>query len=267
MATVTPNGLVTLTYPFYVMSSTAIQSIGEWKPVSFKTPSAFEVVLFFALFVLLYRGVRVGAARLGLLLLLLYMTLQHIRQEAILVIVGPMLLAGPLARALEPGQAERHDGWPPLKQWAVPVAVVLMLFAAAGVWRLAMPVVREDRRSTPVTALEHVPAALRAKPVFNDYSFGGWLIFKGVRPFMDGRSDMYGDALTKLYLQAEGAQPAAVDSAFRRYDIQWTILEPVSALVAKLDRTPGWRRIYADKWAVVQVHDDALPPRAASTRR
>jgi len=101
--------------------------------------------------------------------------------------------------------------------------------------------------------------------VFNDYSFGGWLVFKGVRPFIDGRSDMYGDALLKLYLDAESGDQAAIDKAFRRYAIQWTILTPKSPIVARLDRTPGWRRLYADKWAVVQVRDDAMAAQASAT--
>jgi hypothetical protein len=141
------------------------------------------------------------------------------------------------------------------------MAAAALLFVALGVWRAAIPEIRKDRVAVPVTALAHVPAALSARPVFNDYSFGGWLVFKGVRPFIDGRSDMYGDALLKLYLDAESGDNAAIAKAFRRYDIQWTILTPKSPLVAHLDVTPGWRRLYADKWAVVQVRE-ARPSRS-----
>jgi len=34
---------------------------------------------------------------------------------------------------------------------------------------------------------------------------------------------------------------------------------PRDALVAKLDNTPGWRRIYTDPYAVVHVRTDASP--------
>jgi hypothetical protein len=268
MALITPNGVAGLTYPLYVMSMKNLGAILEWRAAHFDQVSALEMALFFTLFVCLFRGVRMGAARLGLLLVLLYMTFQHIRQEVILAAVGPLLLAEPVGRALEPQQAagEPAPAWPPLKEIAAPIAVAAMLFGALTVWRLATPEVRADRFAVPVTALAHVPAALRAKPVFNEYSFGGWLVFKGVRPFMDGRSDMYGDDLLKLYLDAERADPAAVAAAFRRYDIQWTILTPKSPLVKKLDATPGWRRLYADKWAVVQVRDDAWPAAAVGIR-
>lgn len=257
MALITPNGLTGLTYPLYVMSMKNLDAIGEWRPARFKQPTALEVAVFFTLFVCLYRGVRLGAARLGLLLVLLYMTFQHIRQEVILMVAGPLLLAEPLGRATEPERADRRRAidWPPFHKLAAPVVGTALLFALLAAWRLATPDARADRFAVPVTALAHVPAALRAKPVFNDYSFGGWLVFEGVRPFMDGRSDMYGDDLLKLYLDVERADPTAVAGAFRRYDIQWTILTPRSPLVKRLDATPGWRRLYADKWAVVQTRD------------
>jgi hypothetical protein len=137
-----------------------------------------------------------------------------------------------------------------------------------GAVRLAAPEKRTDFTTTPVTALAHVPPALWIKPVFNDYSFGGWLIFNGVRPFIDGRSDMYGDDHLKLYLDVDGADPAAVDKAFRRYGIAWTILLPSSALAKRLDTTPGWRRLYADKWAVVHMREDfSRPPTVAFEAR
>jgi len=260
MAMITPNGMADLTYPFYVMSMKNLRYISEWKAVSLVKPSALELAFFFTLFVCLYRGLRMGAVRLGLLLMLLYMTFQHMRQEIVLAAAGPLLLAEPLGRALTPRRTQDEPAapWPPLRQIAAPMAAAALLFVALGVWRAAIPEIRKDRVAVPVTALAHVPAALSARPVFNDYSFGGWLVFKGVRPFIDGRSDMYGDDLLKLYLDAESGDNAAIAKAFRRYDVQWTILTPKSPLVAHLDVTPGWRRLYADKWAVVQVRD--APP-------
>jgi hypothetical protein len=76
---------------------------------------------------------------------------------------------------------------------------------------------------------------------------------------MDGRSDMYGDKLLKVYLDVAGGDPASIEKTFKRYDIQWTIMTPASGLAKALDKQPGWRRFYADKWAVVHVRQDALP--------
>jgi hypothetical protein len=202
-----------------------------------------------------------GAVRLGLLLLTLYMTLSHLRQELVIAVMAPLLLADPMRRALEPTWPERPSPvpWPPPRQLAVAVAVLAVLFAIPAAWRVINPEVRGNGGVVPLTALSRVPPALRARPVFNDYSFGGWLVYQGVRPFMDGRSDMYGDTLLKVYLDVAGGDPASIDKTFKRYDIQWTIMTPTSGLAKALDHRPGWRRFYADKWAVVHVRQDALP--------
>ena len=195
------------------------------------------------------------------------MTLQHIRQEMVLVIVAPILLAEPLGRALrrDPTVSPAPEGWPPLREVWAPIAVLAVFFVGLAVWRLAIPGQPFNRRTVPLTALAHVPQALRAKPVFNDYSFGGWLIFNGVRPFIDGRSDMYGDDFLKRFLDTESGALAAV-ATLQRYGVVWTILTPSSGLVDRLDHTPGWRRLYSDKWAVVQVRTDALAPPARASK-
>ena len=51
--------------------------------------------------------------------------------------------------------------------------------------------------------------------------------------------------------------PAALDDALTRWQVAWAIFPPSEPIVAVIDREPGWRRLYADKFAVVQVREDA----------
>jgi hypothetical protein len=44
-----------------------------------------------------------------------------------------------------------------------------------------------------------------------------------------------------------------MDRAIARYKIRWAIVRPDRPLVAAIARTPGWKRTYADKYAVVLV--------------
>ncbi len=256
----TPNGLAGATFPFEVLTMKDLPYINEWVAANFAKPSTLEFVLMFTLFICLYRGVKIPAVRLALLLVLLHMTLVHIRQEIILAVIAPLLLAEPLGRALGARQDPAPSASRPTSRQIFAFADLFLAgFVGLAVVRLVMPVTRADQALTPVTALDHVPVALRAKPVFNDYSFGGWLIFNGVKPYIDGRADMYGDDFLKQYLYATGGAPGPIATAFNRYKIAWTILQPAAPLVAKLDVTPGWRRLYADKYAVVQVRNDAWP--------
>ncbi|HEY3811657.1 MAG TPA: hypothetical protein VGL66_00405 [Caulobacteraceae bacterium] len=263
MALITPNGFDGMVYPLKVMAMPHLQAISEWRPANFGKFNPVEVALFATLAAGFYFGVRIAAVRLALLLLLLHMTLQHLRQEIVLAAVGPLLLAAPFGRALGAPSYPPVD-WPPLRELAAPVAVIAAILLGLAGWRLTRPDARRDATNAPVSALNHVPASLRGKPVFNDYGFGGWLIFNGVKPFIDGRSDMYGDDHLKTYLDVDSATPKTVDTVFSRYGIQWVIVRPNSGLLRVLDATPGWRRLYADRWAVVEARDIATDNRPES---
>jgi hypothetical protein len=257
----TPHGVEGVAFPLRVLNMKSLPFITEWQSPDFLKPSPLELALLAGVFAAFWRGVRVTAVRTAILLGLIHMTLQHVRQEILLGVVGPLILAEPFGRVLGRTQGE----WTP---WRVPRPQTLLgggLILAVIAGRLLTPQVRVDGPTAPVTALAHVPAALRAQPVLNFYDFGGYLIFEGVRPYIDGRADMYGDAFVADDDLIQRANPAAIDRAISHYGIRWAIVPPNIYLTGALDARPGWRRIYADKTAVVLENDNppATPAPAA----
>jgi len=91
-------------------------------------------------------------------------------------------------------------------------------------------------------------------PILNDYDFGGYLDFVGISPFIDGRSELYGQTYMLRHDRALGLQNLP---DFLRllddYSIRTTLLAPSTPAVALLDRLPDWRRAYADEIAVVHT--------------
>jgi hypothetical protein len=249
---VTPDGWVGFIHPFQIMTMKNLNAIAEWRPANFAKFTSFEAALLATLFVGLGRGVKVPPLRLAVLLLMLHMTLQHERHQIVLAVTAPLLLARPFAEALGQRPATPAGGRTALMMFMV-AAIVMVGF------RIAEPVVRPDGAVTPATALAHVPPALAARPVLNNYGDGGYLIFRGVRPFIDGRADMYGDAYFARYLKIVAGDGALFDAAVKQYGIAWTLFTPDEPIVRFLDAKPGWRRLYADKYAVVHVRDDAMP--------
>jgi len=250
----TPHGVEGLAFPLRVLNMKTLPFITEWQSPDFLKPSPLEMALIAGMFAAFWRGARLSAVRAAILLGLLHMSLQHVRQEVLLGVVGPLLLAEPFGRAL--GRTEA--AWTP---WRVPRAQTLLgggLFVALIAGRLISPQVRVDGPTAPVTALAHVPAALKAQPVLNYYDYGGYLIIEGVRPYIDGRADMYGDAFVSDDDQLQRANQAAIDRAIGHYAIRWAILPPNIYLTGALDARPGWKRIYADKTAVVLENEN--PP-------
>lgn len=255
----TPHGIAGLEFPFMVLAMRSLPSILEWRGAVFGEPTLFEGALLGAAFLGLWRGIKVPPLRLVLLVALVHMALQHVRQQAVLAALAPLLLAEPFGRALQPDRdGPRLTAQTPWNRvWRIPnwlVAAPLALAAATVVGvRLAEPLVRRDNVNVPVSAMAHVPQGLLSQPVLNEYAFGGYLIFKGVKPYIDGRADMYGDDFVAEYLAIVGGTQPDVDQAFKRWGIRWTILAPRDGLVRLLDKRPGWRRLYADPYAVVQA--------------
>jgi hypothetical protein len=82
-------------------------------------------------------------------------------------------------------------------------------------------------------------------------------MLEGIRPFIDARAELYNDNFLGAYLKMMRPNRSALEEAFRRYGITWTVLAPGSPAVAVLDMLPGWRRVYADRFAVIHVRGDA----------
>jgi hypothetical protein len=251
MAIITPHGMAGVLYPFQVLGMTSLPFIDEWKSVDFSHFGSVEFALLAALGLGFFWGVKVPLVRLALLLLLLHMTLQHSRQALVLAVVGPLLLAEPFARATASPASKKLSR----QQTAGLVAILSALLVGVASLQLHRPVVRHDAPAAPVTALSSVPEQVRGQPVFNDYPFGGWLILNDVSPFIDGRADMYGDALVSDYVAATRGDLQVFERLRVRYGLRWTILNTGSPLAAALDTVPGWRRVHADQTAVVHVFE------------
>jgi len=247
-ACATPHGVWGLVYPFRIMSMQTLYNIGEWKPMSFAVVQPVEYGLLLALFFGLVRGVRIGLFRVLLLLLLLHLSLIHQRYQIVLGATAPMIFAEPLARAL--GQGPR-----PPPRLAVSLSVFAAIALALTAFRFAHPAARHDDFVTPQTAMDHVPAELRGAPVLNTYDFGGYLIFHGLKPFIDGRADMYGDDFMRLHAKLMHGDQAVVDRTVARYGIRWMLLSPREPLARSMETKPGWRKLYGDYWAVVFVRE------------
>ena len=122
-----------------------------------------------------------------------------------------------------------------------------------GLFVLRRPVVRTDSLSTPAAALAAATRMGLSGPVFNNEGFGGYLIFNGVKTFIDGRIEMYGDAFLKRYADAARGKEPEFSSVLDQYGIVWTMLTPYDDAIWVLDRLPGWHRVYTDKYAVIHV--------------
>jgi hypothetical protein len=260
---VTPNGIEAYLLPFRLLDMKfTLSQLSEWKSVDFQKMSTLEIWLLLALGTVLHQGIRLPLSRVLLMLLLFAMSLQHARNGDLLAIIAP-LMGGPWVGP-QLGNEARRD-W--LERFARPagrrgLAVAGLAACAAALVAAAVPLV-PNGRYVPAAALAAVRAAHLEGPVLNDYNYGDYLMFSGVKTFVDGRADMFGDPFIKRYYEATHGDSDALKALLADYHVAWTIFPQDSPAVASLDRMPGWRRLYTDQDTVVQVRGDAQLPSAA----
>jgi hypothetical protein len=186
-----------------------------------------------------------------ILVVLVHGALSHTRHGQLLGIVGVLVLAEPFGASLgRGGAATSGRAW-----WRlVPCAVLVAVAALAG--RMALPLGPERSGAAFAATLDRLPLSLRIQPVLNDYSLGGSLIYNGVRPFIDSRADLYGDAFLTRYRRIIAPDRVELARTLSEYGIAWTIFPAGNPLVLVLDQDPGWRRSVEENGIVIHIRND-----------
>ncbi len=107
-----------------------------------------------------------------------------------------------------------------------------------------------DRRDFPVDAVARArQAGLRGR-LFNEFLWGGYLIYSWPeqRVFIDGGS--YDDKMVHAYAQILFRTPGWRE-ALRRWDVSLVLVPPESALADELEADPEWSSWYRDSTAIL----------------
>jgi len=240
----TPFGPEHFLYPFEVSGMKALAVIGEWRRSTYQADFLFYTALVLAGGLMVKRWRSLPPLRVLLVVGLGAMAIMHARHQMLFATTG-MLVLLPMIR---PGVPPRPAL--PNPRWFVPA---LLLMVAA---RLVIPYHFHEHSSYPLTLLAKVPAEVRREPVYNEYSQGGPLVMVGVRPYIDGRADMYGDDFTIRAKQITKGDIAGFRETVKRFGIRWAVLEDVNGLTPKLRREPGWRVFGSGAGATVFIRTD-----------
>ena len=245
-ALLTPNGIDAFLHPLAVSKMETLPLVVEWRPSDpIRTPIFFAALAATAALVL-WRGVRLSPVLALLLVLLVAMALHQMRHQAMLAISAALILPWAMrSESLRPSLLAARE-----RRLAI-AGIALAVLGLAG-FRAARPLEPAENGANPRAAIAALPADLRKAPGLNGYSFGGPLILSGIKVFIDGRQDMYGDAFVNDYQRMVDGDRVVLDSAVERHGLSWTMLPPrYDRLIANLDRDPRWRRIHSDPVAII----------------
>jgi hypothetical protein len=228
----------------------ALPLITEWKPADFGHIGALEICLLAGIGLALLRGVTLPPTRILLLLGLLHMALAQWRAAELLALIAPLALATPLAaqiggrEAMEPAASSMRG---------LLVASVAIFLAVGTVAYAAVHPFRPHPHGAPAAAVAELEK-LHPAHVLNDYDFGGYLIANGIAPFIDGRTELYGE---KFFVDQNAAlslwKPENLFRLLDEYKIDATLLRTQEPANKLLDHMDGWQKVYSDDIATVFI--------------
>ncbi|MEJ1160079.1 hypothetical protein [Prosthecomicrobium sp. N25] len=224
----------------------------------------FELLILLAL----WSGARIPLLRITPVMVLVHLMLKHVRGIPIFALLAPAFLAGPLAGQFpfiaarpspggEPGSARVRAA-----TWAA--AAVLAALAGFGFVALVKDPQNETTKIVPREALEAARAAGLTGKVLNDYGYGGYLIFEGVKTFVDGRAELFGRAFLDRWRKATDLNgPETLPALADAYGADWTIHPAGSVAAHQFRMDPGWRLVHKDDVAVVYARQPKSAPGTA----
>lgn len=111
----------------------------------------------------------------------------------------------------------------------------------------------------PVAAVDYLTAqGLADMPGYNSYNWGGYLIWRQIPVFVDGRADVYGDAFLTFYRQAFDAQRNWAEP-LEEFNVAYVLMENGSPLNTVLEASPEWEHVYHDHLAHIYLRKGAVP--------
>ena len=129
-----------------------------------------------------------------------------------------------------------------------------MVLLGGWTWLLAANTTFAPPESQSPAAAVDALKAHNPKRVLNDLPFGGYLIWRQIPVFVDGRAELYGEAFDMDFYRAMQLKDVnQFLDILKTWDIDAVLLTPHTPAVGLLDNIGGWRRGYADENAVLHV--------------
>jgi hypothetical protein len=223
--------------------------IYEWKPADFSKFGAFEMSILTLIAGALYGGVKLTPPRIALVLGLLHMALSHVRNVEIFALLLPIVVLAPVA-----SQFALRPAWRARTGAPMPVMAVILVLLGGCTWLLAANTAfAPPENQSPAAAVDALKAQ-NARRVLNDLPFGGYLIWRQIPVFVDGRAELYGEAFDIAYYRAMQLKDVnQLLDILKKWDIDAVLLMPHTPAAGLFDHIGGWRRAYADETAVLHV--------------
>ena len=133
--------------------------------------------------------------------------------------------------------------------WPATAVLLSLVLAANGAFGARN---NWDSQLFPVQAVDWLETNPQSGNMFNYFIWGGYITYRAwpeVLVFIDGQTDIYGEALSREYVRVIDAQ-AGWESVLTKYQVDWAII-PVGGPLPEALKESGWRVLYEDETAII----------------
>ncbi len=228
------HGIKMLLYPYINMAdNTMINSISEWQSSSLHIPFHYTyfVFLLFLLFTFLFSSKRIQFIDLVLFLICTYLGLKSIR----FWIFTPIIMSYVIFSYVE---AKKMKGFTS--------SLIILCFFFISIFLFHNPISPDLYKGNISTEALSILKKANPKRLFNDYRFGGELIYHDIIVFIDGRADLYSGTVYNDYLSIIDFKKEAVP-LIEKYDFDYYLLKNNCSLDTYLGYNDQFKLVYSDK--------------------
>ncbi|MEM7285627.1 MAG: hypothetical protein AAF480_04680 [Actinomycetota bacterium] len=254
-AALNPSGLALWTYPLETLRSDAMREyIQEWHSPDFHSTWfwPFALMLVVSVVAVVASPRRPGATQMLLLVGTGLAGLQSMRHIPLFAIVAVPIVAEQIEVAIDAQRVRQRTSAPMRASIVAPLLAVLAMVVAVG--GVAAAISSNDdavAAEYPVAAVDAILASdLADARGYNAYGWGGYLIWRDIDVFIDGRADVYGDEFMRLHFQAEKLE-ADWREPLDAFDVEYVLLAPDAEFGLVLDEAVDWTEVYSDDVASV----------------
>jgi len=263
-----PNGTRMYSYPFETLNSKLVLLVREWWSPDFHQPH-FQAVLILMLatfFLLALSNKRERPGRLLMLMAVSFAMLRAGRNVPLFSLVATPLFAEHLWEWLKGQQwassliATAESGKQSIPRIAINSLIIVMALVLCGLaaQRAAAEQPSIEAQEFPKAAVEYMKQQRLPQPIFNEYTWGGYLIWRlypDYRVHIDGRADVFGEKLVAEFIQVNDGKPGWRE-LLQQYGAQTVLVKSDSAIASLLAEDSQWQRVFEDKQAIILVRKD-----------
>lgn len=268
---INPFGYSLYLFPFHVSDDVFAKGINEWLSPNLQEQWIFRLFLLFVIFLLsLNKYLPTWQERL-FLLFFINAALVHQRH----ISVAGYYLAPALAKSTETwltpivqhysNKKANFEKPLILSKWSGPVgtltlAIIFLVLSSSFFpkpqlfLKILIPV---PEKIFPIEAVEYLSNNPPKGNVFNQYAWGGYMIY-ALRPeqpvFIDGRADMYGTKIFNDYQKIVKVEKE-INDLLDKYQIKWVFYPTNSSLIRYLILKKTWHEVYSDGFASILIRD------------